>query len=60
MAGKGRQRLGSLNGDKPVERANPPGLYRCPICGETLSGPPDLYRCPAIGKLEVRGLISRA
>lgn len=27
-------------------RANPPGLYRCPDCGELLSGPPDAYRCP--------------
>lgn len=31
----------------PVERANPPGLYRCPHCGETLSGPPRDYVCPA-------------
>jgi hypothetical protein len=25
------------------ERANAPGLYVCPHCGETLSGPPELY-----------------
>lgn len=27
-------------------RANPPGLYRCPHCGDLLSGPPRLYDCP--------------
>lgn len=29
------------------ERANPPGLYRCPHCGDVLSGPARLYQCPA-------------
>jgi len=28
------------------KRANPPGSYRCPCCGETLSGPARLYVCP--------------
>jgi hypothetical protein len=32
--------------EETFSRANPPDLYRCPICGETLSGPPRFYTCP--------------
>jgi hypothetical protein len=32
--------------DAPAERANPPGLYECPCCGERLSGPAFFYTCP--------------
>lgn len=32
--------------DEKFERANPPGYYHCPLCGELLSGPPRFYSCP--------------
>jgi hypothetical protein len=34
--------------NETYHRANPPDLYTCPHCGETLSGPPRLYTCPNV------------
>lgn len=31
---------------KPNPRANKPGAYTCPCCGERLSGPARFYTCP--------------
>lgn len=39
------------NHDAPAERANAPGVYECPHCGETLSGPPRHYLCPQASPL---------
>jgi hypothetical protein len=40
-----------------VTRANAPGQYRCPHCGETLSGPSELYcYCPELAAEHVTAL----
>lgn len=39
---------------EPHRRASAPGLYRCPYCGETLSGPAQFYDCPANDKREAK------
>lgn len=35
-----------LPSKRSLPRATPPRLYRCPVCGELLSGPPEEYLCP--------------
>jgi hypothetical protein len=45
-------RAAQVRSRQPIEReetfhrANEPGRYTCPHCGETLSGPPREYICP--------------
>jgi ribosomal protein L37AE/L43A len=37
--------------DEEVKRANAPGVYVCPVCGERLSGPArDYLGCPVFGR----------
>jgi hypothetical protein len=36
----------SRTADGKAQRANPPGRYACPHCGERLSGPAREYVCP--------------
>ena len=40
--------------DDIVQRANPPGIYTWPHCGEKLSGPARDYLCP--GRIPVENL----
>ena len=39
-------KFGKLRDAPKYPRASPPGLYRCPNCGEVLSGPARFYSCP--------------
>jgi hypothetical protein len=35
-----------IDTEPKAQRANEPGVYLCPNCGEHLSGPARFYTCP--------------